>query len=278
MNTRRPHLTDAELLQALDDTGSDPDPRVRDHLDGCDRCARALDTLRDESRLIHDWLHTADFEERDRPLGVPRGLTSTRGAPSAALAMPPDHTRVALPTSGPLRTPPHRSDRSRTGRSAASPRSAPAPLRTTPPWLKAAAILVLLAAPLAAIPAVRAWVSGQLAAPQNEAAEAAPALDAPTIVRFAPDAGLFTVRFAAGATGSLTVDPLEGDDAIFRAPAGADAVVAPSSLDVRTGADAPLALGLPAGVESVRVRVGAGERMVTRTEIEAGVTIPLGEI
>lgn len=93
-----------------------------------------------------------------------------------------------------------------------------------PRWLRAAAVLLLIGAPIAAHPAVREWLAEQVGTRQ-----AAPVPDADPVetpprgassasgeIRFVPAPGVFTVQFK---------DPAAGAELFLARSAGADAVL-----------------------------------------------------
>lgn len=240
------HLSDGQLVRALDGEGSVAETRAWDsHLSSCGRCANEMARLRTESRLVSDWLDRAAFEADAPAVETAIDLDSRRPGPGPA-------TRLA--------------DR---------------PARRSPasPWLRTAAILVLLAAPVAAIPAARSWVAvrvlGTAPGPAETAAlEAGPAVGAPT-VRFVPTPGSFTLRFDTGATGSLVLGRADGNEAELTGVDGrADAMVSASLLRLRDGAGR-YRLRLPSTVTDVEVIVGERSMRVDAAAIDGGTVVEL---
>jgi hypothetical protein len=153
------------------------------------------------------------------------------------------------------------------------------------PWLRAAAILlVVIAAGVVASPA-RAWIGRWVAerwaeltgdAPERTPPPAAPApapapapQEAPASqVSFVPSGGELRVVVAhPQAAGALTLAAAEGSSATAEVVGGtgmADLLVLPAALHVRNapGSAAEYRLALPSTVRRVRVRVGDGRETV----------------
>lgn len=249
------HLTDVELMRILDGEGPGPDagdPGA--HLEVCHRCVDALEELRADSQLISHWLVRADFETPTAP-GDTRVATDAADAGSGG----------ARAATRPLRDP--------TG-----PRARPASLLRSP-WLRAAAVLVLVAAPLAAFPGVRAWVAEQVSGSDTDggAAMAGPEEETPMVLRFTPDPGAFMVRFPLGATGTITVERSDDGQAELAARGGdPEAVVGASSLEIRNEDEGRYRLRLPAAVTGVWVRVGERAVALTGAQIDRRAVVDLG--
>lgn len=264
------HLTDAELMRILDDEAP-PDTGDRSgHLQACDRCADALEQLRSESRLITLWLERAAFEEA--PAGGAGAGAADRGvAAGVDRATSPAEAGADSAARGRPAGPAGRTPSRRVGaRSSSWLRS---------PWLKAAAVLVLVAGPLAAFPGVRAWVVEQVSGPGDPgtAVTAPEATDPPMVLRFTPDPGAFTVRFPLGATGSIIVERSTDARAELEARGGdPEAVVAASSLEIRNEGEGRYRLRLPAAVTGVWVRVGERAVAVTGAQIDRRTVVDLG--
>lgn len=251
------HLTDAELIRVLDGHGPEvddpgaarPDPASAwspgTHLRACDRCARALATLREDSRLIRRILRDADFEEG--------GAAVRAVAPDELEARATGERRMDAAS-----TPPH------------------AAVVAAPTWLKAAAILVLVAGPLAAFPGVRAWVTEQVTGGSQPAGPTAEAVDPPTVIRFTPDPGDFVVTFEEGTAGTLRVDRAAGAEAELRAVGGdPEAVVGASSLRIRNRDAGRYELRLPGAVTGVWVRIGDRAVAVSGDQIDGRTVVDL---
>ena len=151
-------------------------------------------------------------------------------------------------------------------------------LRAASPWWKAAAILVLVAGPLAAFPGVRAWVVEQVTGPPEPAVEAvAEPLDASsTIIRFTPDPGDFVVEFEPGTAGTIALVRGDGAEAELRASDGApETVVSASSLQIRNANVARYELRLPAGVTGVWIRRGERAVALSASQIDRRAVVQL---
>lgn len=242
------HLTDAELLRLLetDDPGS-ARPELARHLEVCDRCAETLSSLESDSRLVSRFLEAADFEDGGR--SYDRGTERWRGARAESVPRSP---AVAAKAAG-------------GGRLMGST------------WLKAAAILVLVAGPLAAFPGVRSWVADRVTGPDDtrSAATAAPASEEPTVLRFTPDPGDFVVRFPAGATGAITLERSNSAEAELRATGRPETVVSASSLEILGDGAGRYRLRLPATTTGARVVVGDRSVAVEERQIDRRAVITL---
>jgi hypothetical protein len=163
--------------------------------------------------------------------------------------------------------------------------------QASPPWLRAAAaVLVVLSAALLAEP-VRAWVADLLGIGQTElAAPTQPELwttpltpsarEAGTRVQFTPtgvevelDIASYqaggAIRFEAGEVPEVTVQVLGGT---------ADLLVLPSGIRIGNTPEstADYQVTLPAGVRQVRVRVGGGApRVIPAARVAAGERLDL---
>lgn len=258
------HLDEGELLRYVDgELGPADTQRWEAHVAACERCDRAVETVMAESRRLSDWLTRADFEADLGPASLRSPLAAaTAGGPATV----PGARRGQAST--PVAVPPPR-------RHGARPASTA--------WLKAAIIVLLVAAPLAAFPGVRGWVVQQVGladtgeAPAIEATSAA----ASPVVRFEPAPGTFTVRLQAGIDdGALTLARTAETgavEAVLRMDGTAEPVVAERVLrivDAQPGTR--LTLTLPAAVTDVRIFVGTREIRVTGEELETGRTVALG--
>jgi hypothetical protein len=236
-----PHLADDEILRYIDAEGSETErQRWEAHLDACLRCQHETDTLRNESRDVSRWLAVAAFEAPG-----PAEEAAPRSAPEPARQPAPERWRV--------------------------PRR-PAAWRTTAaPWLKAAAILLLLAAPVTAIAPLRGWVGDRIAAlvsrpaPPAAAPAAAPVTTA-AAVRFMPAPGTLAVVFdARQASGDLVVGRTAGAEAVLEVQGdpAPEPVVSARMLRIAntSGTTASYRLLLPPAVE--RVELAIGDRRVT---------------
>jgi hypothetical protein len=230
-----PHLDDGELVRYLDAEGTAEETRRwDDHLGACPRCWGEADTLRNNSRALSRWLAAADFD--------------TTAAPAAAGAATP----VA-----------------RSGGRGVWHRAR----RGSAPWLKAAVITLLLAAPLAALPPVREWIAHQVASRRADdpavilPAQAPASGDAQAgVIRFVPAPGSFRVVVdEPQAEGLLRVGRTAGPEAVLEirgAGTRPEPVVSArgiriaNSREVRTS----YTLSLPPEVDAVSVDIG-GQRV-----------------
>jgi hypothetical protein len=295
MTTIDRHLTDSELLRVLDadertdgqgqpgrrtaaQTGA-PDQAAaaapdrtfaesRDHAARCHRCAEALDALRAESALVTDWLERAAFEEAE-----PGAAGAAAMEPGAGVT-PARHQEPDAEVDRPTR------EASETGidrasRGTLAPRSARAWLPDAR-WLQAAAVLLLVAAPLVAFPGVRGWVADRLVSTTTTESVTPDPDDAVTL-RFTPAPGGFEVRFPAGTSGLLVLESAAGEEAELRAVGGTpETVVTASSLEIRNDDAARYELRLPLTVTGLWVRVGERAVAVSDTQIGRGTVIELG--
>ena len=252
------HLTDAELVRVLD-AGPTP-PEWQRHVTSCPACAEELDGLRADQRLVRRYLEVADFEERDSPVAVDPAVWSGGAVETGDGPSPGSEADRPAGTAGPALT-----------RAAArwSPGSQ---------WLKAAAILVLVAAPLAAFPGVRSWVVERVTG-SGPAEGPTPSVSAeePTVLRFTPEAGDFVVRFPADATGAITLERSPDAEAELRIAGGdPETVVSASSLEIQGDAEGRYRLRLPAAVTAAWVVVGDRAVSVTDDQIDRRAVIELG--
>lgn len=158
----------------------------------------------------------------------------------------------------------------------------PIPFRRRPglaPWLRAAAILALLAAPLAAFPTLRAWVVESVTGPAAESGEAGAGVasaEEPTVVRFVPAAGEFVVRFEPGSRGVITVARSTDATAVLEAAGGElETTVSPSLLRIRNPAPARYFLRLPDATSGVWVRIGERAVSVSDSQIDRRAIVEL---
>jgi hypothetical protein len=175
----------------------------------------------------------------------------------------------------------------RPGRSASAPDAAASKPRLGPAvgtWLKAAAVVLLVAAPAVAIPSVRGWVAERV----GLGPETAPALtgmraaaeSAPSAIRFVPAPAEFTlVLTSPQASGTIFLGRTEGEEAILELtePGQAEAVVSASSVRIENSPSATgdYALRLPRSVGSLRVDLGGRDLLVDGRGLDSGVVLPL---
>jgi hypothetical protein len=154
------------------------------------------------------------------------------------------------------------------------------------PWLKAAIIVLLLAAPLAAVPPVRDWVAERigLAGVRDPAPSALATAETPgrAAIRFTPQPGTFTVRLDAPVPGAtLALGRADGTEAVLDvAPAeesevGDAPVVSEDAVRLPATPDRRWELRVPASVDAVRVIAGGGALHVTAAALDAGRVVDL---
>jgi hypothetical protein len=264
------HLADDELLRFIDGEDDPLQPDWAEHVSSCAQCSREVQLLRGSAGVVRTWLDRAAFEDSLPPRSHTGAADSARRDSTVARR---DSTAA-------------RRD------STAARRDAPAPRRPRPgvaPWLRAAAVLVLLASPVAAIPALRQWLVGTVtelrdtpdmvpaAMPQDRSA--APGSSA---IRFVPVAGSFAIDLdAEQATGVLVIRHGTGNEAVLQQTGTGEVepVISATSLRVRneSGSTASFHLQLPVTVNRVVVRIaGAHVRTVDAAALAAGVSIDLG--
>jgi hypothetical protein len=257
------HLADDELLRFIDGEDDPLQPDWAGHVSSCARCSEEVQLLRGHAGVVREWLDRAAFED----------------------ALPPRLHVGAADSARRDSTAPRRDSTAPRRDSTAAPRRARYSLA---PWLRAAAVLVLLASPVAAIPALRQWLVGTVtelrdtpdmvpaAMPQERSA--APGSSA---IRFVPVAGTFAVDLdAAQATGVLVIRHGTGNEAVLQQTGTGEVepVISATSLRVRngSGSTASFQLQLPVTVSRVVVRVaGAHIRTVDAAALAAGVSIDL---
>lgn len=264
------HMDNGELIRYVDGELAPAETRRWEaHVASCPRCSQEIDTVQSESGRLSDWLSLADFEADLGPAAPPDTdpvLTLVDAGTPTATAGPATAARPAASTTPSVR---------RTGQMA----DGSSAVRTA--WLKAAVIVLLVAAPLAAFPGVRGWVVERMSRDGGAVSEATPAAaPASPVIRFEPAAGSFTVRLPAATEGGiLTLERTESDtgaEAVLRIDGAAEPVVAERVLrilDAEPGTR--LSLALPPAVTDVRVLLVDREILVGGDEIDAGRTVPL---
>jgi hypothetical protein len=246
-----PHLDDGELIRYLDAEGTGEETRRWDeHLDACAPCRSEVERLRNDSHAVSQWLAATDFNRTPLPV--------------AAAATAP-----AI----------------RTGR-----RAARHPARMgSAPWLKAAVITLLLAAPLAALPPVREWIADQVASLRTDdpavmhPAQAPASGDARSgVIRFVPAPGMFHMAVdAPQADGFLRVGRTAGPEAILEITGGGarpEPVVSARGIRIANSqeATASYTLLLPPEVDAVLVDVGGQRVQLDPRNLSRPLTISLG--
>lgn len=254
MTTSTAHLRADELLRFID---NDATPLERSqfssHLLACTRCADEAGAVREDAALFAATLRAAAWEDELPARPSFAAIVAARQARASAGVVP---LRRAW--------------------------------RGVPAWARAAAVLLVVAGPVAAVPAWRDWlvqtltggadVTDSAVAPQVQAAPEG----AGTRVGFVPAGPTFTVQFdAAQAAGelriSLAASASEGTLAMENA-ASEEPIYSASTLRIRNSSvsAATYVLALPQSVRTVRVRVGEADvRTVGAEEIAGGVVVPL---
>jgi hypothetical protein len=157
--------------------------------------------------------------------------------------------------------------------------------RAAAPWLRAAAVLLLLAAPVAAVPALRQLLADTIADLRGGDRAGVEAVTATagngTTVRFVPDGGDFVVRFdEPQSAGSLRLGYSASDEAVLRVlgDAGEGPVVSAQSVHVRntTGSAASYLLEVPPAITRLRIQIAGRMTVVLdAAELRAGVELPV---
>jgi hypothetical protein len=272
------HLADDELLRFIDGEDDPLQPDWAGHVSSCARCSEEVQLLRGHAGVVREWLDRAAFEDALPPrlhvLAADSARPDSTAARRASTAPRRDSTAPRRDSTAPLRD------------STAAPRRA---RQSVAPWLRAAAVLVLLASPVAAIPALRQWLVGTVtelrdtpdmlpaAMPQERSAA-----QGASAIRFVPVAGTFAVDLdAVQAAGVLVIRHGTGNEAVLQQTGSGEVepVISATSLRVRneSGSTASFHLQLPVTVNRVVVRVaGAHVRTVDAAALAAGVSIDLG--
>jgi hypothetical protein len=266
------HLDDADILCFMDGEGEPAELEAwRAHVCACEQCAGEVAALRNQSDFVSGWLARVPVPLVERP--APVAVLSRSHAPPAPTGEADAHA--------------HRFVRG----TPASARAAGLRMRGTP-WLRAAAAILLLAGPLAAIPPLRDWVGERLglapaaepsAAPRTPATNAAADVGpAATALRFVPAPGTFHFDMdALPGGGTLTLGRGAGSEAVLEVlGSGAAGGVTVSDGGVRVrggdGEATSYVLRVPAGTDAVVLRVAGFEtERIDRRGIDAMVTVQL---
>ncbi|CAN5720611.1 hypothetical protein BH23GEM9_BH23GEM9_12600 [soil metagenome] len=252
------HLADDELLRFLDD---DEDPQRtawQGHVASCAHCAAEVESLRRDAQIVREFLELAAFEE-----ATPGADQVTRhGTSDAAVIELADVTRRA------------------SGR-----RGRPKAWHSMAPWMRVAAVIALLATPVAAIPSLRQWVVTSVVGPAADAPVTTMSAPSPQrattgVIRFVPSPGAFVVEVdVAQSAGELHVVRAAGGEAELHVGDADDAVpvVSAAVLRIRNGAGhtSSYTLHVPATVSSVTIRMSGRSTVLERLQIEAGATVSL---
>jgi anti-sigma factor RsiW len=274
-STGSDHMDDPQLVRYIDREGSPDDRRHWDaHLGSCPRCRSEVATLRDQSAAITAWLDRADFE---------RGAHAPAATAAAPLAAPPVGPIVGTiaPTGGahPPAPTPTAAGRSRL------------PFAGAGSWLKAAVIVLLVAAPLVAITPARGWVADRLGLADTEqhltpAARAVGEMEAAAaVIRFAPAPGTFQVAIEAPQErGDLTLGRVDAGSLAVLEVVGAgpwpEAVVSAQGVRIENEAAAAASyrLLLPPEVTAVGLTLAGRQVLVAGPEIDRGTVLRLDRL
>jgi len=274
------HIDTAHLVRLLDGQLEHEERRSAEGaLAECDVCRRSAQRIQERTTRLSAMLLDNDWQ----PPPAAEALTRIR----AAAAQVPAAQATAARSSGPGAGAPVRDDRTAARRS--RPWTRTAQLR-----LAAGIAVIVVGAAVIATPAA-AWIA--------RAAERAwsivvgePAATAPVVqgrtaggaaqrtYRYVPDAGMLTVHFPAGATGTLHVTGTDGSGLELTA-SGEDApgvVLLPSEVRIEAAAsdqDDRYGLTIPRQIDAVRVRVGErAPLLLTKERIGAGLSVELGTL
>lgn len=168
------------------------------------------------------------------------------------------------------------------GRAASPPPAVLRRRRSTGPWLKAAAIVLLLAAPLAAFPTVRDWVATRVGLRSETVTPAAArAGEVAAVIRFVPAPGILTVRIEGpSAPGTLTIGRAAGPEAELRG-AGDDGAAAPivseDVVRIPSRATARYRLDVPPATTAVVIVLEGSTVRVPGAAIDRGRVVDLGD-
>jgi hypothetical protein len=155
-------------------------------------------------------------------------------------------------------------------------------------WLKAAVIVLLVAAPVLAITPAGDWLADRLGlvdlesvATLNSAPQGETGLTG-TLVRFGPTPGPFSVELQAGqARGAMTLGRVPaGAEAVFEVTSGApapDAMVAAGGIRIENQAasNTSYRLLLPPEVTAVRLSVGGHHTDISGRDLDRGTVLSL---
>lgn len=265
------HMDDGELVRFVDGELAPGEARRWEaHVASCPRCSRDIDAVRSESGRLSDWLSFADFEADLEPAAPPYTAAALSLTDPERSATKGDRTDTVAPVK-----PTAAAALEHTGPTA----DVGSAVRTA--WLKAAVIVLLVAAPLAAFPGVRGWVVERVGQDGGVVSETAPAAAlASPVIRFEPAAGSFAVRIPGPTRGGiLTLERTQsgtGVEAVLRIDGAAEPVVAERVLRILdAGPGTRLSLALPPAVTDVRILLGDREIPVGGDEIDAGLSVPL---
>lgn len=254
MNTSTVHLELDELQRMLDNQCERTERAyLAAHLRTCNRCAEEMRVLEHQAALISQWMQRADFED------VRNGHAEVQTEPDVLTHWKFNGGRASN----------HALNQG---------------------WLRAAAVLALLATPVAASTAVREWIAERIGV-RNEVPvvataadpELMPAPQAMGVIRFSPAAGSFDVVFASIQTeGTLSLIGGDAPDAALEitGSSGAGPVVAEHELRINNDdrSTASYSLRMPPKVTRVVVRIpGHPVRIVEALQLREGVHIPLAQ-
>lgn len=254
MNTSTVHLELDELQRMLDNQCELTERAyLAAHLRTCNRCAEEMRVLEHQAALISRWMQRAAFED------VTTNHAEVQSEPDVLT-----HWKF-------------------NGRRASNN-------ALTQGWLRAAAVLALLATPVAASTAVREWIAERIgvrsevpAAITTADPEPRLAAQATGVIRFSPASGSFDVVFASKQSeGMLSLIGEDAPDAALEitGSSGAGPVVAEHELRINNDdrSTASYSLRVPAKVTRVVVRIpGHPVRNIEAMQLRQGVHIPLAQ-
>lgn len=255
------HPDEGVLLRLLDGEADAETTAADEHAETCAACRGRLALLRRRADGLAALLAASDFPV---PASAPPSI-GFASAPSTASPDDADDDAKVIP----LRRP-----------------STPAP--ASRPWLRAAAIILLVLGVGAVATPARAWIAALVAellggdppsqpapSPTTKSAPAPAPAAASSRVEFVPTGSAFTIDVAhPQAAGALTLVRAAGPSATAEVVAGtgeADLLVLPSGLRIGNAAQstAEYRVSVPASIRRVTVRVGGGTTTVDASAIGA---------
>ncbi len=252
------HLDDAEIVRLIDgEAAGQEQRRWRDHLSACARCQEEVAAMRAHSRTISEWLDRADLqpdEERATPMAEAEGTSARRLEARRRLPARRSHL-------------------------------------TAGPWLKAAAIILLMAAPVMAIPGAREWVAQRIGTGTANVAQAETTLATPgedddaVLIRFQPAEGAFLLSISTiQAEGMVTISRTSADgEAVLEVGTGRDrpqTVVSGRGIQIenQVTSTASYALALPRGVSHVLLVLGEHRLELGHDDIDGHFVLSLDRV
>lgn len=268
------HIDTAHLVRLLD---GQLEHEERHSAEGalaqCDVCRRSAQRIQERTTRLSAMLLDTDWQ----PPPAAEALTRIQ----AAAAQPPAARSFAASSGAPIRD-------ARTAARRARPWARTAQLRLAAGIaviVVGAAVMVTPAAAWIARAAERAWsiVVGEPAATAPVVQDRAAGDAAQRTYQYVPDAGMLTVHFPAGATGTLHVAGMEGSrlELTVSGAAAPGVVLLPSEvrIDAADDQDGTYGLTIPRQIDAVRVRVGVrAPLLLTKDRIGAGLSVALGTL